>query len=286
MNNRPSLFRTSHIYHNPHPSLSIPALRSRSRPLCAELPRPLVRRRNVSDIRRPTIRVRHRAGKAHRSIEQIRGALIPGTRSLDLRLAIETRGLGGIVGAAHVDELVAECVGDDVGVQGVLLAAARKRVRDLEGEFVGLAAGLSGFEDDGGSALAEVSARDGGCPAHGCGVVVGCGIVISSRVVISSSIVVGICVPSVGRCIARGSVSSIAGCGFCELDISPRVCGSKRTIIGIVSIVVGGGIIIRIGILVVVRIRIIRATGRCTTSSRTAGRLLSDHKITQTSLVE
>ena len=37
--------------------------------------------------------------------------------------------------AAHVDQLVAQRVADDVGVQRLLLPAARERVDDLEGHF-------------------------------------------------------------------------------------------------------------------------------------------------------
>jgi hypothetical protein len=61
-----------------------------------------------------------------------------------------------IVGFADVDQLVAERVGDDGGVEGFALAAAGEGVGDLEGEFVGGAAVGTRFEDYCGRAKAKV----------------------------------------------------------------------------------------------------------------------------------
>jgi hypothetical protein len=85
------------------------------------------------------------------------------------------------VGVADVGELVAEGVGDDVGVEGFALAAASKGVLDLEGKLVGGASVLAAGEDDGRCAFAEVGGATGcGCIVTGCCVVVvaGCGVLV------------------------------------------------------------------------------------------------------------
>lgn len=96
--------------------------------------------------------------KPQGGVKRTRSARILGPQALDLGLGLETQGLGRIVGAAHVGELVADAVGDDVGVEGVLLALGDERVRGQEGALGGLAPGAAELEVDGRLAGAEVGA--------------------------------------------------------------------------------------------------------------------------------
>ncbi len=89
------------------------------------------------------------------------GAYILGAERLDLRLGGIASILGSLVGVAHVGELVADAVGDDVGVESLLLALVDERVDGLEGELGVLAAIEAGLELDGRHAQAEVEAGDG-----------------------------------------------------------------------------------------------------------------------------
>jgi hypothetical protein len=85
------------------------------------------------------------------------------------------------VGVADVGELVAEGVGDDVGVEGFALAAASKGVLDLEGKLVGGASVLAAGEDDGRCAFAEVGGATGcgsSCSSSCGGIVTGCCVVV------------------------------------------------------------------------------------------------------------
>ncbi|KAL2126221.1 hypothetical protein VTI74DRAFT_1405 [Chaetomium olivicolor] len=83
-------------------------------------------------------------------------SLVPGTQRLDLRLGLLAGVLGGLVGSANVGQLVADAVGDDVRVKGLLLARRDLGVDGLEGEFRGRAAAEPAHELDGRHAGAEV----------------------------------------------------------------------------------------------------------------------------------
>src|SRR4051812_47838165 len=102
----PSLhFRTS-----PPPSASEPCRPNR--------PSSTRRRR----LRGPTTRICHSASKAQGSIPRITSALIPRSKSCDLRPGILTSCLCGVISIAHISKLVTDAVGDDVGIQRFLLA--------------------------------------------------------------------------------------------------------------------------------------------------------------------
>ena len=94
--------------------------------------------------------------KAEQRIESIRSGLIPGSQSLNLSLGIPARSDGLLGGVAHVDELVADAVRDDVGVQRLLLALGHESVLRDEGELVGGTAGEAADAGDGGLAYAKV----------------------------------------------------------------------------------------------------------------------------------
>lgn len=96
---------------------------------------------------------------AHELVKQSSRGSVLGTGSSNLGLRIQTCCLCLGVGATDVGQLVADAVGDDVRVQGVLLALGDQRVRWQEGALGGLPAGATELEVDGWRALAEV-----GCP--------------------------------------------------------------------------------------------------------------------------
>jgi hypothetical protein len=99
--------------------------------------------------------------KAEERVEGVGCGLVSGAESLDLGLSILTGGLGGVVGLADVGKLVADTVGDDVGVQGVLLALGDEGIGGQEGELIGFASGAAGNEVNGGNTETEVEAGDG-----------------------------------------------------------------------------------------------------------------------------
>ncbi len=63
-----------------------------------------------------------------------------GAEGLDLLLGTVAGILGGLVGVAHVGELVAHTVCDDIRVEGLFLSLVDERVDGLEGELGVLAA--------------------------------------------------------------------------------------------------------------------------------------------------
>src|ERR1700761_7501234 len=110
---------------------------------------------------RGVVRVDISAGKSKQLVPRLSSASIPGTKSGDLGSGGGRRILGCLVGSAHVSELVVDAVGDDVGVQGLLLAPVHQRVDGLEGRL-GIGATVKpGFEFDGGNAQAKVERRVG-----------------------------------------------------------------------------------------------------------------------------
>tara|TARA_R110002003_G_scaffold171_2_gene13841 strand:- start:6408 stop:7919 length:1512 start_codon:yes stop_codon:yes gene_type:complete len=151
--------------YNPHLSHNSPSSSQITDPITAHLsPKPpphLPRTRSSRRVLRTPSRIRHRARKPKRAIEQIRRALVPSSRSRNLRLGILARRLGCIVRFADVGELVAQRVGDDVGIQRFTLAAASDRVGDLKCEFGGGAVALATLESYGRRAKSEV------CPSEG-----------------------------------------------------------------------------------------------------------------------
>lgn len=153
---------------------------------------------HLTDIRRPSARVRHGAGKADGGIECIRNRLIPHPESQCLFLCITARRHRRVIGLAHVDELVAQRVRDDGRVEGLALSAAGKGVGDLEGELVGVAVVDAGLEDDGRDALAEVCGAIGvaACIVSSTALVVL--VVIASLIVVLITARIAILVASVG----------------------------------------------------------------------------------------
>jgi hypothetical protein len=96
-------------------------------------------------------------GKAQEGVPGVGGGLVPGAKGLDLGLGVLAEGLGGIVGIADVGQLVADAVGDDVGVQSLLLALGNESVLRDEGELGSGAAVESTNASNGGSADTKVS---------------------------------------------------------------------------------------------------------------------------------
>ena len=87
---------------------------------------------------------------------------VPGAERLDLGLGVQAGRLGRRVGLADVGQLVADAVGDDVGVERLLLALGDERVLGLEGELGRLAVGAPAHEAHGRHAEAKVGAGEGG----------------------------------------------------------------------------------------------------------------------------
>jgi len=86
----------------------------------------------------------------------LRRRSIPSPRSLNLRLSLQTKVLGRLVRLADVGELVAHAVGDDVGVQSVLLTLGDESVGREESALVVGAVATAELEVDAGVAEAEV----------------------------------------------------------------------------------------------------------------------------------
>lgn len=99
-------------------------------------------------------------------VEGISGSLVLGSETGNEVLSISASGLSGVVGTAHVDELVADKVGDDVGVEGIALTAVGDEgvVSGEEGALGGLAIelGTAELEVNGGCAVTKVSVGEGG----------------------------------------------------------------------------------------------------------------------------
>lgn len=209
--------------------------------------------RNI--IRAPS-GIRNRARKAEEAVEQIGRRLVAGTSSLDLRLGVLARRLRCVVGLAHVGQLVAERVGDDVGVEGFALAAARQRVRNLECEFCGGPVAFAALEGDGGCAEAEVCACEGAGGGLLVAVVV-CDFLVGGGVLLGVLVVVGNVVAGVGYVLSSGSLLLLL------------------VVVGLLVVVV---IVVIVGLLVVV---VVSSSRSGTTSSS-----LRNNKVTETSLVE
>lgn len=100
-------------------------------------------------------------------VEGISSALVLGSQTLHFLLGISASRLSGIVGTAHVDQLVAHKVRNDVRVQGIALTAVgdegivgreERSLGRLPVEF-----GTAKLEVDGGCAVTKVGGGGGGC---------------------------------------------------------------------------------------------------------------------------
>lgn len=111
---------------------------------------------------RSIIRVDVRAIKAKLGVPRIRGRGISCAERKNLRLGVKAGSNRSLVRGTDVDELIADSVGDDVGVESLLLALVDKGVNGLERELGVPAAVKSSLELNGWSTLAEVKAGDGG----------------------------------------------------------------------------------------------------------------------------
>ena len=269
---------------------------------------PLVRITSSSRRRlsRPTVGVRNRTSEAESRVEQVSSTLVPRTGSLDLRLCILTCCLSRVIRVAHVGELITQRVGDDVGVQGLLLAATCERVSDLEGKFVGGPPILATFEGDGGCALAKVCACERGCAACCCtGGVVGILVCIACVLVVSyililvlvlvGAVVTGILIRVV--CIASILVRAPSGI-VCVSSIARNTVSSTgilihRTVaIGLLVVVVACCLLLAVAVTIVIRLILILVlvvgllvvTTSVASCSCVRTRYLRNHKITESSL--
>jgi hypothetical protein len=111
---------------------------------------------------RSIIRVDVRASKAKLGVPRIRRRGISRAERKNACLGGEAGGNRSLVRGTDIRELIADSVGDDVGVESLLLALVDSGVNGLKRELGGLAAVESSLELDGWSALAEVKAGDGG----------------------------------------------------------------------------------------------------------------------------
>lgn len=113
---------------------------------------------------RSIIRVSVRARKAQNRVPRIRrtnNLRIRQRNRRNLRLGGRTSRLCRLIGIAYIGQLVADAVGDDVGVECFLLALVDERVDGLEGELGVGTPVEAGFEFHGWDAGAEVEAGDG-----------------------------------------------------------------------------------------------------------------------------
>ncbi len=94
--------------------------------------------------------------EAKSGVESVGGGRILSSKRRNLRLCTLTKSNGGVVGIADIGELIADTVGDDVGVQGILLAFGNKRISGKEGTLIWFASSTAELEIDGGCAVAEV----------------------------------------------------------------------------------------------------------------------------------
>jgi len=288
-------------------------IHSSGRHLSPQAPAHLARRSTcISNISRSAVRVGNGTSKANSSVEEVSSALVAGSGGLDLGSGVLAESDGGGVGIAYVGELVAERVGNDVGVQGFALTATRELVCDLEGELISGTAVLASLEGYGGCALAEVCSTRGGitcCCVVCCVTGISCVVVrvvvgVISRVVVGivscvvvrvvvgiiSRVVVGIVsciVVRVISCVIVGvvalvcvtSVVGIAGVLVCVVTGICVTSSSSTASIGSVAtricISIGIGVVTSIGISIVASISI--------ASSSTASRVLSNDEVTETS---
>ena len=84
-----------------------------------------------------------------------RGGIL-GSKALDEVLGGAARILGSLVGLADVGELIADAVGDDVGVESILLALGDESINGEEGTLIGLATRTAELEAHLGGAETEV----------------------------------------------------------------------------------------------------------------------------------
>jgi hypothetical protein len=224
--------------------------------------------------------------EAKEGVEEVGSALVTGTGSLDLSLSILALSNGSVVGLAEVVEVVAEGVGDDVGVQGLALSATGNLVGDLEGELVGGTVALASLEGDGGCAETEVSTSSGTSTSSGLLVisssvflVVSGGIVLVVVVLVLVLVVVVVGVLVVVLVVVLDVISGLVFAIFSVVGYLVVLSIIGNIVSSIISSVVGGLVVVVV-VLVVVGIA---STG---TSSSGAISSLSGDQATETSLVE
>lgn len=173
--------------------------------------------------------------KAQSLVEGISSSLVLGSQPRDECLGAGTCVFGRLVRIAHVGELITDAVGDDVGVEGVLLSLGNQSVSGQEGSLGGLAASSAKLEVHRGSAKAKVSSsqarsRSGGRVGAG-----GC-----SRIRGSSGIGIRVAAGTATGTAARVGVGAGAGAvGSCRAG---RDVGSRRSSICISSRLVAAGV--------------------------------------------
>lgn len=160
--------------------------------------------------------------KAQGLVESIRRRLVLCSQPGDHRLCAQAGVLGGLVGLADVGELVADAVGDDVGVEGVLLALGDEGVGGQEGALGVLAASAPKNEIHCRRALAEIGTCEAS-RASGVGISAACcrvGGCVSVRgrrraIVACRAVIAGVIVTGIGIGIIAGSgrVGSSTGVG-------------------------------------------------------------------------
>ncbi len=239
----------------PLPLFSCPSLDIVTYRLDPQSPPHLPRLGRGTNVLGTTVWVCDGTGEANESVELISKRLVP-VSALDSGGSTLASGYGGGVCLAHVGELVAERVGDDVWVQGFTLTAASEWVCDLEGEFVGCAAVLAALEGDGWRAEAEVfgsACSSGGVAGISTGVsvvvaVTCCGVLLVVCVV-AVLLVVG-CVVVAGISVVAGVsvVVAIAGCGVL------LVVGVVSSVIVGVLLVVSCIVVACVGVVVLVKV--------------------------------
>lgn len=111
---------------------------------------------------RSSIRVGVSSSKSKQLVPLVSGGLISRSKSRDIGLCGSTSSDCGITSSANIAELIANTVGDDVGVQGFLLTLIDDWINGLECELGIVSAVKSSFELDGWSTGSEVESGDRG----------------------------------------------------------------------------------------------------------------------------
>lgn len=167
--------------------------------------------------------IRTKKLKAQGLVESIRRRLVLGGQSGNHGLGTQAGVLGGLVGLANVGELVADAVGNDVGVKGVLLALGDEGVGRQEGALGVFAAGAPKNEVHCRRALAEIRTGEAR-RAAGISVGVACRrvrggvgvrgrrrVVVACRAIIAGVIVTGIRISIITGSGSVGGSTSVGG---------------------------------------------------------------------------
>ena len=109
------------------------------------------------------VRVSVSTRESQSRVPSISGTGIPRAQASNDRLSSSSSTLSGGICSTDVGQLIMNSVGDDVGVQSLLLALVHQRVNSLEGRFSGGTAIKTSLKLHGGDTETKVKTSNGGC---------------------------------------------------------------------------------------------------------------------------